>query len=195
MSTDDVKDHNDKVLQNMQRMELVAKFFESIGCTDAQAATASRAYSERFTYDGATLSFNGKPVIEAADDVKAHFKTHGLDFLLPVTAPGERPEVNQALLANAKAGNMTSYSLLAREHGKAVIDALLADYKPAANSHDKTADNDVAFKGKKNPWRAESWSVTEQGRIIRTLGLAVAGRMAAAANSRIGATKASKVAS
>jgi len=40
-----------------------------------------------------------------------------------------------------------------------------------------------------NPWIADSWNVTRQGEIYKTLGADVAGRMAAAAGLKIGATR------
>jgi hypothetical protein len=206
MSTpEEIRAHNDQVLRNVERIELVAKFAESIGCSAEQASTISKAYAEKFTFDGAVLAFNGKPVTQAKDDVLAHFRDNHLEFLLPSEKSGGKPDVNVALLEKArgekiklsdgrKVGDITAYGQLVREHGKAAIDVLLAE-KPNAGGDGKTTDADPAFKNKKNPWRAESWSVTEQGRIIRSLGLAVAGRMAAAANSKIGATKPSRIAS
>jgi hypothetical protein len=51
------------------------------------------------------------------------------------------------------------------------------------------APNANTKPGSKNPWRVESWSITEQGRIHKALGNEKAAAMAAAAGSRIGATK------
>jgi hypothetical protein len=211
MSTDaEVKEHNEKVLNNLKRVELVAKFAESIGCTDAQAATISKAYADRFVYDGATLSFGGKPVSEAADDVKAHFKTQGLDFLLPAQTPGGKPDVNPALLEKArgekiklsdgrKVGDITAYGQLVRQHGKAAIDALLTE-KPDTGGESK--DDDPALKGGSNPWSPE-WcgrdgrytarALTEQSRLAKTLPLAVVARIAGK-YAHIGATRPNKAA-
>jgi hypothetical protein len=99
--------------------------------------------------------------------------------------------VDPNLIEAARAGNVTARGKVFVALGKdqAALNRLLAE-KPKDNP-----DTDPAFKGKANPWRAEHWSITEQGRIIRTLGLAVAGRMAAAANSRIGATRPVRAAS
>jgi hypothetical protein len=99
------------------------------------------------------------------------------------------PEVVTA----ARAGNITARGkvFVALGRDQAALDALLA--APAADT--KKLDADPAFKGKVNPWRAEYWSKTEQGRIAKTLGVAVAERMARAANSTLGATKPSRIAS
>jgi hypothetical protein len=40
-----------------------------------------------------------------------------------------------------------------------------------------------------NPWNPQDWSLTMQGMIVRTRGLAAAKALAAAAGSHIGATK------
>lgn len=44
------------------------------------------------------------------------------------------------------------------------------------------------FGGDKNPWSAQHWNLTEQGRLIRDKGMATAEAMAKAAGSFIGAT-------
>jgi hypothetical protein len=105
---------------------------------------------------------------------------------------GDGAVIDPALIAAAKSGNMTARSKVFVALGKdqAALDALLAAPAPDA----KKLDADPAYKGNGNPWRPENWSITSQGRIIRTLGVAVAERMARAANSRIGATKPSRAA-
>lgn len=101
--------------------------------------------------------------------------------------------IDPAVINAARAGNITARGkvFVALGRDQAALDALLA--APAADK--KKLDADPAFKGHANPWRGGSaWSITEQGRIVRTLGLAVAQRMAEAAGSRIGATKPSRAA-
>jgi len=180
----EVKEHNERVLNNLKRAELVEKFALSIGCNDGQAATIAKAYSERFVYDGATLEFNGRPVTdpEARADLAAHFRTHHLDFLLPAAGPGETPEVNPALLEQARAKNMTAYSSLVRQHGKPAIDALLAKEKPD-NGGDNKNDS-------KNPWRSTNFRTdkaaqAEAARLIKALGTRVAASMAKAAGKTL----------
>jgi len=44
-------------------------------------------------------------------------------------------------------------------------------------------------KGRNNPWSAAGWSVTRQGDVTKSLGVAKAAQIAAAAGSFVGATK------
>lgn len=44
-------------------------------------------------------------------------------------------------------------------------------------------------KGKDNPWSADGWNITEQGRFVRQHGEEKAGQLAASVGSRLGATK------
>lgn len=179
----EVREHNNKVLQNVERIELVAKYMESIGCSDVQASTVAKAYAEKFNYDGAVLSFNGKPVIESKDAVLAHFRDSHLEFLLPkANDSGDAPEVDPALLEQARGKNMTAYSQLARQHGKAAIDALLAK-KPPDNSGGDKSDS-------KNPWRSATFRTdktaqAEAARIIKALGTKAAAGMARAAGKSL----------
>lgn len=43
--------------------------------------------------------------------------------------------------------------------------------------------------GGSNPWKAGSWSLTEQGKVVKERGVEVARRMASAAGSQLGATR------
>ena len=104
----EVAEHNEKVLRNVERIQLVEKFAESMGCSNAQASTIAKAYAEQFTFDGAVLSFNGTPVTQDKDAVIAHFKDNGLDFLLPKAGETEQPDIDPALLASARNGNQTA---------------------------------------------------------------------------------------
>jgi hypothetical protein len=122
------------------------------------------------------LSFNGKPVIEAADDVKAHFKTHGLDFLLPAGAATAKalPDVDPALLDAARSGNQTARTRIYKIVGDvAATDALIAK---------KPTDTDAS----KNPWRSKNFRTDvaaqkEAARIISALGTKAAASMAKSA--------------
>ena len=39
----EVAEHNEKVLRNVERIQLVEKFAESMGCSNAQASTIAKA--------------------------------------------------------------------------------------------------------------------------------------------------------
>jgi hypothetical protein len=52
--------------------------------------------------------------------------------------------------------------------------------------------SDRSFAGGSNPWAEDHWNVTDQGKVIRDKGMETANKMAASANSRIGATSATK---
>lgn len=191
-TSDEVRDHNEKVLRNLERNTLVEKFMLSIGCNDAQASTVAKAYSERFTYDGAALNFQGKPVIDARDDVVAHFKSAKLDFLLPPEKELKRLDVDPALLAKAKAGNMTARSQLFVQVGRdqSKLDDLLA-----AKSDDITDPvKDTEAKKNKtahasNPFHKSNWNLTKQSALLRAVGPAKCAAIAAAVGVTIGATK------
>jgi len=177
MSTDDVSEHNAKVLRNIDRIALVDKFMLSLGCNDGQASTVAKAYAEKFTYDGATLRFNDKPVVDARDDVIAHFKEHKLDFLLPAPNAENLPSVDTDTLASARAGNMTAYSRIARDHGKAAADKLIA-----AKPGDEKSKEDAST----NPWRAPDFRTNKTAQakaagIIKSLGTKTAASLAKAA--------------
>lgn len=71
----------DKVLANVDRLHRVHDYFESIGSTSEQAATAAKAHAEKFDWNGAVLSFQGKPVADPDNGVREWFTTNKLDFL------------------------------------------------------------------------------------------------------------------
>lgn len=198
MSTpEEIKAHNDKAILNLTRATLVEKFALSIGCTEQQATTLSKAYGDRFTYDGAVLSFNGVPVVEAADAVKAHLANQGLDFLLPAKKPVHEniaDNLDPALVKLAASGNLTAKGALHRAlHGDGeMLNRVLE--KAKATGTDKPVLDD---KGKTtpNPWSAEHWNLSAQGRIVRSAGgMALAQRMAEAAGVSVGATRPRRVA-
>lgn len=185
MSTaEEIAAHNEKILRNIDRNLLVEKFALSLGCDDAQASTISRAYSENFVYDGAVLSFNGKPVTQARDAVIAHFKEHKLDFLLPKAGETEQPDIDPALLASARSGNQTARAAIYKQVGDlSKTDALIAK-KPAGK--DDNADEDAS----KNPWKAKDFCTNKEAQakaagVIARLGTRVAANLAKAAGKTL----------
>lgn len=180
----EIAEHNENVLRNIERNQLVEKFAESIGCSAEQASTIAKAFSERFEFDGAVLSFKGQPITQARDAVIAHFRENKLDFLLPKAGEAETPDINPDLLASARAGNMTSYSRIAREHGKVTADKLLAAKQ--LTGKDDNADQDTS----KNPWRSKDFRTDREAQqraagIIKRLGTVAAANMARAAGKTL----------
>lgn len=200
MSTpEEIRAHNEKILAAADLHDRTYKLARAWGASEELAGVFADSQKSKFKWDGVNLLWNDA-IAGDSEDCKRHFTTGPLASLFPKAAE-HGPDVNPALLEKARGnkvklaggptvGDLSAYSQLVREHGKAAIDALLAE-TPQANGKDDAPE----YKGKSNPWRAEHWSVTEQGRIIRVLGLEVAGRMAAAAQSKIGATKPTRIAS
>jgi hypothetical protein len=181
----------DKVLAAVDLHDRAYKLAQSWGATEELAEVFATSQKEKFKWDGVNLIWNasGKPAVDG-DDCKAHFTQGALAALFP-KAETKGPDVDAVTLESARAGNMTAYSRIVREHGKATADTLLAQKKS-----DTAAQVDAPVTKEKptnNPWSAGSWSVTAQGRVYKT-DPALAARLAKAANSHIGATKPSKAA-
>jgi hypothetical protein len=212
----------DKVLAAHDHDDRIKYFLRAtVGLSEAAAADTARAQSEKFKFDSGVLSFMGKPADK--DGFVAWAKDNERAYLLPPdstttntstgdAAPKLPAGVNAATLAQAKAGNVSAIGQLFLQCGKdrAKMDALLGGEGVDTSSHgdrrEKARDalrNDAGqftddpakkFKGK-NPWSAEGWNVTEQGRIFRLPnGAALAASLSKAAGSFVGATKAPKAA-
>lgn len=188
----------DDILAKHDLIGKVHDYFVGIGSTSEQASTAAAAHAAKFVWDGVNLTFQGKPVAQA--NVPEWFTANHLDFLLPVSNDSTAVvNVDAALLASARSGNKTAQSkvFLAVGKDRAKLDALLAaksDDTAAAKSNDTAAtDEKPTEQEKNNPWSAAHWSITAQGRIYR-VDPRLAGRLAAKANSKIGATRPTKAA-
>ena len=143
----------------------------------------------------ATVQLNGLPLDKALTKIVSE---------RPLWQPtGDNPALAAAreLEAAALAGDVTAHGKLYTSLGsnKAERDQRYAAWckehgakagKAAVDKAAAAADDDE----KNNPWSAANWNVTEQGRIVRTLGIAVAQRLSASQGSSIGATKPAKVA-
>jgi len=170
----------DKELNRIARLDLVKSYFRSIGSTDEQAATAAAAHAEKFTYDGTHLSFQGKPVSDPDNGVREWFTANNLSFLLPPKKEADLPAVDPELLEKART-NKTTYSQLARDHGKANIDTLLAT---------KKSDDGESKDDSKNPWRSANFRTDKAAQaraagIIKSLGTSVAVSLAKAAGKTL----------
>jgi hypothetical protein len=183
----------DAELLKIAKRRLVGEYLETLGSTPEQAKTAAAGYSDQFAYSGAVLSFKGElagtPAMEAK--VRDWFAENKLDFLIgTLTANAGAPNADAALVAAARAGNITARGKLLRQLNmdQSKLDAILTR-KPFNEPDDNTGAADEAAKqnGGNNPWAKDSFNVTEQGRIFRA-NPKLAASLAAAAKSRIGAT-------
>jgi hypothetical protein len=176
----------DEVLAAHDRIDRVHKYFESIGSTSEQAATAAAAHAAKFDWDGAVLTFQGKPVADPDNGVREWFTSNKLDFLLPPKgANADKPDVDPQLLASAREGNQTARSRIYKQLGDiAATDALIAE-KPATDDKQEDAS--------KNPWRSANFrtDIAAQKRaagIIKALGTGVAASMARSAGKTLTGT-------
>jgi hypothetical protein len=191
----------DAALAKQDRKLAVHDFFvDVLGSEPEQAEIASRALAESFTLTGASLFFNGKAVRDAVEDVQAFLKRQNYGFLLPADTPDlRRTAVDPALLDKAFVNSspdaraevfkrvgrdQTKFDALARDYG--LRDA--KDYRRGTKPG-KEPDAAAADKSKTpNPWSAEGWNITAQGRAFRS-NPSLAASLAESAGSYIGATK------
>jgi hypothetical protein len=186
----DVSEHNEKIIRNIDRRARIHELWKAIpGATDEQAIAASSTLAERFEWTGSVLNLDGKPATMEA--VREHFGTNYGFLFPPKSENADMPNVDPALLASARAGNMTAKSRLFVQLGR---DQTKLD-KVLTATPDKAADTakEKPEAERNNPWLAEKWSITRQGQLYK-LDPAMAARLAKAANSHIGATRPSKVA-
>jgi hypothetical protein len=192
----------DKVLHEEDRKLAVDQFFqERLGSEPGKAKLAARALADNFTLTGATLMFGDKLAKDAVDDVIAHLKRQGYDFLLPPEKANATPKVDDAEVRTAfnGAGNVTAAARIIKQIGREEADKLAQQYgkahaldnKPGVAPQGAEQKNGTGSPDhKNNPWGPHPfWNVTRQGQIVRALGAEKAAQMAAAVNSHIGATK------
>jgi hypothetical protein len=115
------------------------------------------------------------------------------------TGPDPRAVAQQELEGAALAGNVSAHGRLLRTLGAEKYQQWCKDHaaKPGKVADEAAAAAALANaddKTKDNPWLAEKWNVTKQAQIVRALGIEAAQRIAKAANSYVGATKAAKAA-
>lgn len=199
-----VKDHNDEVVRKLTERNKIAEFaMTTLGCDERRADAFVKTCGDFFVWDG-TLHFKGASGNVAADDPSCTgFFQREYDFLIPAKAAGvEHGELDADLIEQAKAGNQTARGKLWRElHGDrprtaeaettAALDKLLKGETPAAK---KATDKPGPTHTGSNPWSADAWNITAQGKLVKAIGEVKAAQIAKAAGSHIGATRPARAA-
>jgi hypothetical protein len=203
----------DKVLAALDLHTKVYAFFESLGANNRQAEAGARCAKELFSWDGVRLTFKETGTIAVDDPNVVKILGERYDFLLPPkkTLSEVAAAVDPVLVEKAAGGNLTARGEILRaitdgakptpEHIAEMNRLIEAEKgKRSSTSHDKeiaelisNAHANRTMNGGSNgtttnPWSAESWSPARQVSIVKSLGLAKAGELAAAANSFVGAT-------
>jgi hypothetical protein len=111
------------------------------------------------------------------------------------SGPNPADEARKELENAAKAGSVTAHGALHKALGAVAYQAWCKANaaKPGAPAGDKKTNTDTD-DSRKNPWLSGQWSLAEQGRIVKALGLPAAQRLAQAAGVFVGATKPAKAA-
>jgi hypothetical protein len=124
----------------------IETYLMKLGASEAAAKLlASSDEAKKFVYDGVDLRF-GKSDLTASDDpnARAYFTTGPFKALFtPATDKvdgDDHAQPDPALLASARAGNRTAYSILARDAFNGDIKALDAALADKGNSHDQVAN-------------------------------------------------------
>jgi hypothetical protein len=129
------KEHNDEVLRKLTEKNKIAEFaMQTLGMDERRAEVFGAACGSFFTWDG-TLKFKGASGQVPADDPSCtgffQFFQREYSFLVPPKTNGDgNPQVDPALLAAARSGNLTAKGRLLRDsfHGDVVaLDKALAD--------------------------------------------------------------------
>ncbi len=177
-----------------------------LGMVERRAEVFKLACGDRFVWDG-TLRFKGVSGEVPADDPQCTgFFQREYDFLVPAKkVEGDAPVLDPDLIAKAKAGHMTAKSQLfsklhegkpkgSENETRVALDKLLAGGTPKGDDNRNRDAGGKFTPSSSNPWSAGSWSVTEQGRLVRALGKDKAAGIAKAAGSFIGATRPARAA-
>jgi hypothetical protein len=125
----------DAALRALETKHRTEDFLKKLGASDEAAAliAANPDQAKKFTYDGVNLKFNGSDLAAVHDPAaRAHYLEGPFKSLFGVN--GEKPgadsdqQVDPAVLASARAGNITDKGRLLRSLNGDVkaLDAMLA---------------------------------------------------------------------
>jgi hypothetical protein len=200
----------EKTLAKVDMRHAINDLFLEWGASYEQAECAANALDKKFGWDGASLTFNGKPV-NRSDAYESLKKSH------PFLLPGNQPDLNKvvvgqdlldkAFVANSPDARAKVFERLGRDKQKA--DALAAeyglrdfqDYRSRGTRPAKDGDEPAVLAAKDNPWsdhpanldargRYNARAMSRQGQIIKSGGgISLAASLAEAAGSFVGATK------
>jgi hypothetical protein len=176
----------------------VETYLMKLGCSEeaAKLIASSPDQIAKFTYDGVDLRRKGSDLPISDDpNAKAHFLNGPFKALFAVATDkvdgDDHTQPDPALLASARAGNRTAYSILARDafNGDAVaLDKALGakgngDGKDAANGHDKSNSSNPFFKLRKPDGTIDKAVEANIGRMIGAMGHRKVADIAKAAKS------------
>jgi hypothetical protein len=203
---------SDETLHRLtENNKICAYAMKQLGCDERRAAALAKVAGDFLTWNATTgLRFKStQGEIDADDPVAIGFLSREFDFIVPGKAvEGEQAALSANDIALAKGGNITAKSRL--------FTALHAD-KPRTEEPATLAALDKLLAGEasekkiaaggdsgSNPWGSGpgEFNVTKQGQLIKMLinahgeeeGLKRAGQIAAAAGSKIGATRPARAA-
>jgi hypothetical protein len=162
------------------------------------AKDALDMYGNKCVVDEKTLqiTLQGLPLDKALEKIIA-----GRPLWQPL-ADDPALKARSELEAAALAGNVSAHGALWKQLGDAGYAAWKKAHaatpgKAAAKGDETKPDADKieakGFNGP-NPWKAESWNVTAQGKLVAAIGETAAAGIAKSAKSFLGATKATKAA-
>lgn len=165
--------------------------FAKFGSSDAQKEDAALVLKRECEIVGDVLVLKATRAALESPESKAWLEKQK-PHLLP--AKYERSLADRAFAEN----NLTARGQLVREIGMAEADKLAQTYglksasDPRRGKRPEGADDHGKPNGKdrrSNPWSREAWNVSEQGRLVRALGVDKAAAIAASAGCKIGSTR------
>jgi len=192
----------DEALRKIETKFRVETYLMRLGASEeaARLIASSPDQIKKFSYDGVDLRFNGSDLAVAEDpNAKAHFVSGPFKALFVAPADkadtDNKPQLDEALVASARAGNRTAYSRLARDSFNGDIKALDAMLAAKGNGNDKVANGHddkplPGFEGSKNPFyklrvngKIDKAIEKKIGEMISVMGHRKVAQIAAAAKS------------
>jgi hypothetical protein len=176
----------------------VETYLMKLGCSEeaAKLIASSADQIAKFTYDGVDLRRKGSDLPISDDpNAKAYFLNGPFKALFAVATDkvdgDDHAQPDPALLASARAGNRTAYSILARDAfngdvvalDKALADKGNGDGKDAANGHDRPNSSNPFFKLRKPDGTIDKAVEANIGRMIAAMGHRKVADIAKAAKS------------